>query len=622
MLNQQNILQFSKIMAGLLLLPLLWFAVPHIVAQEAPSPVSEKKLPAPKDKQELLPVEIQNLVNDARGMPPEFAADILIRAAEADLVINLKWKRKLFLEAYELASNSPYPIRLSGLPGSLVDTRPGFTSRAFESSLDTLSLKSRAIRGLLKVDKKLARRMIEMLQIPELPALACEDALVYDYTAYYQTLSEVIDQSFSQTEKRNGGPLRLLETQINKIKSPQQMLLMIDLLLSQQLPASQLAFLLNALNPAIKQISVSDRDFSATSYALISRGFSRIAAAYQQRGESAQDFLREAKGFIMRHSQASRCADNVAVPTEAGKATSEADLFNRLLMDTNAKDRPIALISDDEKKPAKIAATAKIVSYWESNEARQLLYKVKRLRFGNGEKPLTVAYKVRHAEWGVELTSFLNDLSDWKPSSELSEQDYLNQKSTLYTSLLEIVPTNAYWTKVLEEYVAFLGNSGNAFERKLHWFLHLRDLIALSRASTNERRKKILSLLTISGYPLIRLYGLAESVIPDKDTKGLPTTTPSPSLSGNTTFELNDYLDADNVVLTGSFNNWNQTQYICGRQASGWVCRIDLQPGRYTYKFIVDDEWLIDPANPTTERDPQGNINSVIVVSPAKDKAP
>ena len=39
-----------------------------------------------------------------------------------------------------------------------------------------------------------------------------------------------------------------------------------------------------------------------------------------------------------------------------------------------------------------------------------------------------------------------------------------------------------------------------------------------------------------------------------------------------------------------------------------------LAPGRYAYKLIVNGEWVTDPSNPETTVDPEGNVNSVLVV--------
>src|ERR1700749_5131593 len=51
---------------------------------------------------------------------------------------------------------------------------------------------------------------------------------------------------------------------------------------------------------------------------------------------------------------------------------------------------------------------------------------------------------------------------------------------------------------------------------------------------------------------------------------------PAPSLKGNTTFRLKGHEDASVVVLTGSFDEWNQSQLVFGREGNDWVCRIDL----------------------------------------------
>jgi hypothetical protein len=91
---------------------------------------------------------------------------------------------------------------------------------------------------------------------------------------------------------------------------------------------------------------------------------------------------------------------------------------------------------------------------------------------------------------------------------------------------------------------------------------------------------------------------------------------PVPSLTGNTTFTLAGHTDAEVVAVYGSFNNWIQTKNYCAREGDGWVCRIDLAPGKYTYKFLVDGVGLNDPTNSATEDDGTGHMDSVIVIKP------
>jgi 1,4-alpha-glucan branching enzyme len=87
----------------------------------------------------------------------------------------------------------------------------------------------------------------------------------------------------------------------------------------------------------------------------------------------------------------------------------------------------------------------------------------------------------------------------------------------------------------------------------------------------------------------------------------------TPSLQGNTTFRLQGYADAKFVNLAGTFNDWKPSTIACGKEAAQWICRIDLKPGKYLYKFIVDGTWITDPANQATEADGNGNINSVMI---------
>ena len=91
---------------------------------------------------------------------------------------------------------------------------------------------------------------------------------------------------------------------------------------------------------------------------------------------------------------------------------------------------------------------------------------------------------------------------------------------------------------------------------------------------------------------------------------------PVPSLTGNTTFTLKGHTGAQVVAIVGSFNTWIQTKNYCAKESDRWVCRIDLAPGKYAYRFLVDGVGLNDPTNPATEDDGNGHIDSVIIIKP------
>lgn len=81
-----------------------------------------------------------------------------------------------------------------------------------------------------------------------------------------------------------------------------------------------------------------------------------------------------------------------------------------------------------------------------------------------------------------------------------------------------------------------------------------------------------------------------------------------------TTFKLRGYTNAKEVILAGSFNNWDEHKYKMHKMDYGWKYVIPLSGGKYHYKFIVDGEWMVDPNNTVKEYDDDGHINSVYMV--------
>jgi hypothetical protein len=69
---------------------------------------------------------------------------------------------------------------------------------------------------------------------------------------------------------------------------------------------------------------------------------------------------------------------------------------------------------------------------------------------------------------------------------------------------------------------------------------------------------------------------------------------------------------AKQVQVAGSFNDWGRDALRDDDGDGTWEAVLDLPPGRHTYKFVVDGQWLQDPDNPQGEPDGHGGKNSVI----------
>lgn len=78
----------------------------------------------------------------------------------------------------------------------------------------------------------------------------------------------------------------------------------------------------------------------------------------------------------------------------------------------------------------------------------------------------------------------------------------------------------------------------------------------------------------------------------------------------NQVFRLEGYQDARKVYIAGSFNAWRPKHIRMNKRAGGWEIPMYLREGSYTYKFIVDGEWILDPSNPDKLDDGMGNKNS------------
>ena len=55
-------------------------------------------------------------------------------------------------------------------------------------------------------------------------------------------------------------------------------------------------------------------------------------------------------------------------------------------------------------------------------------------------------------------------------------------------------------------------------------------------------------------------------------------------------------LDANSVILVGDFTHWQKGGVPMRKGKNGvWEATVPLEPGKHSYRFIVDGEWRDDP---------------------------
>lgn len=77
-----------------------------------------------------------------------------------------------------------------------------------------------------------------------------------------------------------------------------------------------------------------------------------------------------------------------------------------------------------------------------------------------------------------------------------------------------------------------------------------------------------------------------------------------------------DAPNASRVCVTGKFTDWSKKGIPLERDPKDglWKVVVDVKPGSYEYRFIVDGTWIRDPGNKTTVPNEFGQENSLLVV--------
>ena len=73
--------------------------------------------------------------------------------------------------------------------------------------------------------------------------------------------------------------------------------------------------------------------------------------------------------------------------------------------------------------------------------------------------------------------------------------------------------------------------------------------------------------------------------------------------------------DAQIVSLAGDFNGWDVNALLMKKDKKGnWKANVNLEPGRYEYRFYADGTWQDDPNAQERVDNSFGGQNSVRIV--------
>lgn len=472
----------------------------------------------------VVPNDIAPVIDMARQAPGEFAANALIRIASTDK-LDKSTRIQLFEEAFRRANEAQQPLkrRASILK---VAGAAGFLQRAYQQNLDGLSLRLRAVEGILPLDRLKARALF--LEIPPLsvPKLSCDDYLVYDVSLFYEVLGKIAQQSFTAKEAAAGDPIRLLERFAGNIESAAQLEPDARMIASSGLQNRDFETLLTTFGGALGRIYGDDRTFTATLSPASQQIFGLQEDALK-RGVSPLALLEGYRRFLVNNLSAARCADDDLV--ENGQAysfgtgakvdtlgSSAADYFNQKL----AKP-PIQPLREEEVTPARIEGAASGLRSCQDPECKQLAAQYRGLIFDATGNPLPAAQK-DSAEWRAQLQDFLNAIASWKPASgEKEESEQFRDKCALFGSLIGIIPPGPDRERVLLAWLDYLDGNQMENQDRIGWFLPVNALIGRV-AMDPLGLGKLTDALRKAHDPVIALYVELERVVPRTPDQILP----------------------------------------------------------------------------------------------------
>jgi hypothetical protein len=395
-------------------------------------------------------------------------------------------------------------------------------ANAAAQELDAGSLRSRAVRALLAVDKRRARELFQEIPAPQIPALTCADHLAWDVSLFYQTLGEVVSSTFTAQEIRQEEPLKLLERYTRGIGSPVEVGPVARVLASAPLAADAFANLVTVFSGSLKALSGDPRAFRHAVWKNdAGAAISELAAACRRRQMPATALLDAYRTFLVRHFRGTACGagtpisagvsfgiSSVQQPEADSPLPAAARFFNASLRPEGGAELPP--ISEEEARPAKIEAVPPPDRACEGQECKDLGSRLNALltsREGRGLSP----EERNAAEWRARLKEYLAAVAAWEGDPALSPLDLFRNKCKLYSDLFNLVPNGPDRDLVLSMFLGYLQQNRPA--ERAEWLLQINTLIAriffdpLGLSHT-------LDLLHNSADPVIALYADLERFAP------------------------------------------------------------------------------------------------------------
>jgi len=352
----------------------------------------------------------------------------------------------------------------------------------------------------------------------------------YDVSAFYDTLAEIAQQTFSPKEIADQEPTHFLERYVSGLGSPAEIGPVAHLLAGAALPAPQFEALSAAYASALKQFSADGRSFSATiSGQATAAAVEELAAACARKGINSLPVLDAWRSYLVRHLTGTVCADTLSAASAgmsfgmtAGSAANEQAYSGTAgavrYFNENMRTGALPPISGDEAQPAKQEGQAHAAGLCASEECRRLGEQFGGLVLGPIGMAITSEQK-SSGDWTAKLKDYLAALASWQSSADPAE-GFL-WKSRFYQYALGVAPDGQTRDMVLSAFLGWLQLNEYQREHPVEWFYPVNALIVRAFADPLAMKTTVRELRN-SADPVIALYAELEQALPRPADRAAP----------------------------------------------------------------------------------------------------
>jgi len=434
-------------------------------------------------------------LNATASMPPELGADVLIRAAGA-LVVDAD-RARLLAKAFVLASRAQELYgRVSRAP-QLRESRARYVALSTKMGVNRLALQCRVIRAILPIDPSTARQLLEQLEMPALPPVACGDPLIPDISEYYDTARLVLAKS-----GLGDGRTAFLNRLIENIQSPLQLAPVARLLAQSELSGAELKRLVDNYAYALREMRGGDPAFR---YAVVSQHLVTEVEALARRCQPDSDLtgalLLALRGFVTSHLSGPACHDSFLPEARREIQAAVVEPYNnRLRLPGELTRDGLPVLEMDEMWPSDADnARLEVQAFWQDNEAQALWSQVAERAADGGDS----------AEPKLDPAEVAHQVGVWQRPEAMAEEDFFHQKLLLYERLVGTLPAGASRQEVVRMCIAFLGDSPVQGRAPAEWLWHVAALMR-----DDGVREDVLRAMGESGDVALRSYAELEQRIP------------------------------------------------------------------------------------------------------------